>query len=526
MSRPIYNDIRDVGNKVISSILGIAAIGFAASAYQQYQTNSKLTTMVDSLQRKVRQYETREGTSFVVERISKQMEDIAYQQMTISNTRREEALYQMKVADEMRAKAESEQRKAQEFADSAMEARNMAEQQREYAVGMQLRAEHSRNVADTLSYIALGRSLASLSSMQYLAGNTDVSALLAYMAWKLTTDYNGKVDIPVMLKALAQNSGSYTSNQLHKGGVSRIVPIGDSGDFVSVGRYGGICKLRLDGGEWKTVSLDRNPTCNYRDVCVGEDGVIYALAFGGLLQTIANGQLAAPIALPETSGWSHIQPFDNRTLVISSETKLYFFDTTTRKITKSVDLPEKVSAMGNIQGIGIVFGQDGGVWSIGANGELTQDRMLVKGAVTAYAWSEKNKLAAVGTKNGDIYIVDENGNSRGKLVGHLSQVTGLAINGNKLISSSYDRTVKLWDITSINSEPVTLKEYPSWVYCVHMPNANSVLVGDESGTVSHIVVSPNEMAMMIRDNLKRDFTADEWSYYVGDNVPRIKLKKQ
>ena len=77
---------------------------------------ASLSRQVDGLYAELNTYREKEGQSYVVERISKQMEDIAYQQKDISEKQREEALYQMGVAQKMRARAEAEQRKAQEFA--------------------------------------------------------------------------------------------------------------------------------------------------------------------------------------------------------------------------------------------------------------------------------------------------------------------------------------------------------------------------------------------------------------------------
>ena len=121
-------------NKAITYILGLSTVALAGVAYELYCDNNQLKADINELRANISKYEQRDGNSFVVERISKQMEDIAYQQMDISDKRREEALFQMRVADEMRSKAESEQRKAEEFARNVVEARNMAEQQKELAV--------------------------------------------------------------------------------------------------------------------------------------------------------------------------------------------------------------------------------------------------------------------------------------------------------------------------------------------------------------------------------------------------------
>ena len=100
-------------HSAITYLLGVSTIALAVVAYKQHQDNKELESELGELRSRIGLYEERDGNSHVVERISKQMEDIAYQQMDISNKRREEALFQMRLADEMRSRAESEQRKAQ-----------------------------------------------------------------------------------------------------------------------------------------------------------------------------------------------------------------------------------------------------------------------------------------------------------------------------------------------------------------------------------------------------------------------------
>ena len=511
-------------HSAITYLLGVSTIALAVVAYKQHQDNKELESELGELRSRIGLYEERDGNSYVVERISKQMEDIAYQQMDISNKRREEALYQMKVADEMRGKAESEQRKAQEFAATAVEARNMAEEQREYAVGMQLRAEHSRNVADTLSYIALGRSLASLSSTQYLAGNKDASALLAYTAWKFTKDYKGNVNIPVIYKSLSQNSGSFTSSLIHKGGVSRICALNDKGDYVSVSRYGEITQWNYASGKWDKQLLSSNSACSYRDVCIDGEGVIYALSYNGLLQSVVGKQVSQPITLPESKGWSRVIPIGNKQILLSSASSLYLFDTVSRSVVASIQVPQEITSLGKKDDRIMVFGKNGGIWSIGKDAKLRAEEINLRGVVTAFTFDDEKNLSAIGLENGDIVVIDANGNSRGKLVSHSSRITDLHFVGNFLFSSSYDRVVNIWDVNATNGEAVSIKDFTSWVYCICSNDKKALFIGEQSGKVSRIVVSPSEMAKTIHSNLKRDFTDDEWEYYVGKNVPRIKLK--
>ena len=79
-----------------------------------WHENEALSRETDARLAELEGYQENEGKSYVVERISQQMEDIAYQQKDIAEKQREKAVFQMGVADSMRLRAEEEQRNAQE----------------------------------------------------------------------------------------------------------------------------------------------------------------------------------------------------------------------------------------------------------------------------------------------------------------------------------------------------------------------------------------------------------------------------
>ena len=473
--------------------------------------NIGLSRRVDALRVQLDGYKEKEGRSYVVERISKQMEDIAYQQKDISEKQREEAVFQMGVAEQMRIRAEEERKKAEAFSRNAVEARNMAESQRELAVQQQLRAEYARKVADTLSNVALGRALALLSNVQYRAGNKDVAALLAYASWKYTSEYKGNVYQPVIFNALGQTSESFVSRNLHKGGVTKIVHSSDGkNSYVSVSNYGEVNRWCYDEGFAENEVLFSNPEYSFRDVYWDENNVVYALSYDGRMLVI-NGKSAETFLLPEDNGWMRIVPFGDGQLLLASAMHLYIYDKKEDRIKKTISLSEPLAALGCKENQWLAFGKENGLWRIGREGELVPQEHFIKEQVTAFSWSSDLKMGAVGVENGNIYLIDETGNVVKSLVQYL-------------FSSSYDCTVSLWDISASKQEAVSLKILSGWVHCICMAEDNTIWTGDESGAVSRIMISPDEMAALIQSKLKRDFTDDEWSYYVGRNVPRIRLK--
>ncbi|MCD7816670.1 MAG: hypothetical protein LUH12_08285 [Bacteroides sp.] len=125
-------------------------------------------------------------------------------------------------------------------------------------------------------------------------------------------------------------------------------------------------------------------------------------------------------------------------------------------------------------------------------------------------------IMALGTNTGTVFLMNEKNEIVKRLIGHQSAVTQVAFEGDNLFSSSYDLYLKMWD-KSLN--PIDLTTSTDWIYCFYLPDSSCIWVGDESGTLSRIVISPSQMASKIRETLSRNFTLEEWNTYIGVNVP-------
>ena len=144
-----------------------------------------------------------EKQSIVDRRVSKQMEEIAYGQQTLSEERSQEAIRQSEIAQEMTLRSEAERKRAieaqgiaEESAQEAMNAYQMAERQRVEAENQRRQAEHAKLVTDTLNYISLGRTLGSQSYAIYQTGDTELGNMLAYASYLYTNDYSGDLFVP------------------------------------------------------------------------------------------------------------------------------------------------------------------------------------------------------------------------------------------------------------------------------------------------------------------------------------------
>ena len=156
---------------------------------------------------------------------------------------------------------------------------------------------------------------------------------------------------------------------------------------------------------------------------------------------------------------------------------------------------------------------------------MTNEKVPVAGKVTAYASSPKERLAAYGMADGTIWLVDGRGKTY-KLVEHLSRVTRLAFNGQRLYSSSYDGNLLFWPIEG-NSyfKAVTLYQSDNWLSdFTFSSDKDYILAGEYHGVITQCLISLPMIAQRLRQNVKRNFTHEEWNYYVGKGIPYRELK--
>lgn len=483
-----------------------------------------MSAETEKLQSQLNELMEKDSRSTVVKRISKQMEDIAYQQKEISDVQREKAVQQTHIATEMKNHAEEERVNAQKAEARAVASYKVAEEQRSFAEVKQQQAEYSKRVADTLSYLALGRSLASLSVMQYNTRNYDVASLMAYSAWMYTSRYQGDVYNSAIFNSLSLNSGGLVTWNQHKGGITRIVPYKNDNDFITISKYGEIIKWEKKGNKTSDKLLYSNPTYDFRDIIIDSDNTVLALSRNGNL--IVKPVVGAVKIVPLNGDcFMRIISFSADNFLVISETGLSFYQKKTFKLIRSIPFSQRIYAVGKKNSDYLVFGNKGFTMEITQKGELMALPFTqIKDKITAYVWSSTLQTAAIGTTSGLIYLMNADGKITRRLVGHRSPITQVDFNNNNLFSSSYDCTVKLWNLKEERLEPITIISTSSWIHCFAFLERDAIWIGDEGSVLSRIVISPNVMAQEIKTHLTRNFTLEEWNYFIGANIPLEKFK--
>ena len=511
-------------NLIIGAVGLVLLMTAIVSVIGWYTSN----TRVKALEAQLQELQRQEKRSAVLQSVSKQMEQIAFQQKEISDEQREEALQQTRVANELRDRSEVERQNAilaqQQAVISerkALDAYDQAQSQRKIAEQQRVQAEFSKRVADTLSYVALGRTLGSLSIAQFRAGNTNLADLLGFAACLYTSRYKGDIYNPSIYQALSLCSQSKIEWPRHEGAIRDLefMPQTDN-ELVSVSSYGEVLYHVRDGNRLKTTALLRDRHYDFRDVYIYPDNKnIYAVSRTGhlFIKTPKNSQI---LPLPNMSHPLAIEPMqDKHHLLIVGEKSLYKLDMNTNTIVGSQDLNFMVTLCSRYDYAPTIFDNMGKMYIVRDLNQLSSKKVPVLGNISAFASSKSTGYEAYGLNNGTIFLLDKQKNIL-RLVGHRSRVSKIKINGSQLYSSSFDGTVNLWVTNKEKIEPMPLVNANNWIlYFTFDSSKNYLWTAGQRGTISEALISTQAMFDKLQKKVNRNLTQEEWNYYIGRNVP-------
>lgn len=264
----------------------------------------------------------------------------------------------------------------------------------------------------------------------------------------------------------------------------------------------------------------------FNDLYAAPDGKVYAISYTGQL-VITDGQQTRIIVVENVNKPFCLQTLnDGKSLLIVGENSIALFDIPTEKIMTTRRLDFQVTCTGRRDNKPLLFDNRGHMHLVNSLDKMTNEQVPVRGKVTAYANNREEHLTAYGMADGTIWLIDGSGKTY-KLVEHLSRVTRLMFNGRRLYSSSYDGKLLFWPIEN-NSQKnaVTLYQSAHWLNdFTFINNKDYIMVGEHNGTVTRCLISLPKIAQRLRQNVKRNFTQEEWNYYVGKGIPYRKVKE-
>ena len=508
-----------IANAIAVLLLGGACVALGVLYNRQLSRNAELEVQLQQLARQEQQ-------SVVRQHINAQMEEIANEERRISDEQRDLAIEQTRVAEQERLNAEQQRRQAETERQNALaaeqkavEASKTAQQQRAVAEQQRTAAEYSKRVTDTLSYLTLARSLAGNAVTQHMAGNREIADLLAYTATLFTYRYRGDIYSGMTYQALALTSQNKNVWNKHKGSVTDISFLDDSGnDLLTCSTYGEVFHHHLKGTNLQTKTLVHDARYDFRHLYIERNrNVCYALSRTGHLLVIRNDRVEQ-IVETGINNLLGMKQAEGRHYLFG-EHDIALFDTNTAAVTRRKKLPAKLVCFSSTGNVPLLFDNRGNQYVVKDFDNIETSRVPFSGQVTAYAESDNGHTKVYGMKDGTLHYVNSDGKAT-RLTGHRSLISNVKIDGHRIFTSSYDGTTNLWLTGAAKTEPMTLFSCSGWVISFTSdPREDNIWAGDQKGNLTETLIDLPTMIERIRSRLSRNFTRDEWNYYVGSNVP-------
>ena len=519
------------GLTLVFSVALLAACAACAVLFSLYRQevgrNEELAAQLTEMTEK-------ESRAAVMQSINAQMEEIATQERKVSDRQREEAIQQRKVAEEERQNALEQRRQAEEQRQNALtaekkavEASNVAQHQRVIAEDQREKAELAKHVADTLTYLAMGRNLGQLAVTQKNAGNDQLANLLAYAAYMYTKRYNGDIYNPAVYQALSLTSASSRKWNVGFGAVMKMWAISQGDEtFITVSTYSEIVRhTKAADGNLHSDLIFQNNTYDFRDMVIDKHDVIYALSHTGHIVFGQQGNFNMAKLENAVHPFRLFEKNEGELLVVAEHCTL-LLDAATMKVKKRLPLNFKTTVAGEDDKQLLLFDTRGQAYTVDTQLTSLKQRELPfkPQPIMSYTYDRQHGYEAYGTMDGPILVVDKKGNVN-RLVGHRSRVPRVKFDGERLYSTSYDGTVKFWPFTQQKVEAMTIINTKQWVVCFTFDKTMKYIwTGDPKGNIVETLIDAHLMADRVHSKLKREFTREEWDYYIGRNIPYEKLK--
>ncbi|MCF6366427.1 MAG: hypothetical protein L3J35_09535 [Bacteroidales bacterium] len=481
-------------------------------------------------------------------KIAEQQQLIAIEQRLIAEENKQYAVSQQREALIQKRLALIAKHDAVRARDIAMELQLKAEKLRDEAYQQKLiaenqttRAELSEAKTDTLRKLAIAKSLSAQAVKIYRNNkkaqklseyDKKLPSLLALQSYYFNKKYGGNksdADIFSALSEVSETGEVLRGKNIHTDGI-RDLAVSQSGKyFVSCSDDGTVNLFDFNNPETpERLNMGTNGDNSIRSVDIDKVGKnVVAGTYRGEILLWKNVAIQPkPIIL---KGHSSVV----NSVVFSKDNKKIFSasgDGTVREWDINTN-SSKVIYRRNTQLQDFQISPGGKFYAIGAaSGEITilfsddtNKQTILKGdnhkKVISLFWKSDNELIA-GYSSGKIRII-KNNKFIEEFYAHLSGVTSLQYdkNFNRLISTGYDGTIKIWNYDNLKLEPITLFKHSSWVYCAITNIEGKKLISGSAD--KKIVITPiniEDIKSIIRKKVSSNMSKNDWYRFVGKDI--------
>ena len=446
------------------------------------------------------------------------------------------ALVQSKIATREKDQAIEE---AQQVTQKSAEIVKTTQQEKQQAELTAIQAKKSQTEAEKQKEQALAKRMLSIAQSMAIKSTQEnddknLKALLAYQAYLFNKQYGGQINNPDMYSGLyaalvALNGNNYNAYIAHDGSVRSVAFLPGTSEFYSAGSDGKILHWDLLHSSKSYQTLINNNFIN-RSLAISPNG--RWLACGTGTSTIQlfnlNNPNTAPTILEGHRGWVGSLVFtpDNKGLISTSTDKtVIYWDLQSGNKKLLFENDTKINSICvSPNGKYLVGGTDDGIvfrWDL-----INQSKDILyqsnNNTIYVVTYNRSGNMIAFGDKLGNLRVLNP---STLKLIinikAHEARILDIKFrpDNQQIATSSYDGTIKLWNLRNMNDRPIAITEHESWVLSVDYSSDGKYLVSSsQKGVIFVWPTSVDDMAENMCAKITRNMTTQEWETYVGYDI--------
>lgn len=455
-----------------------------------------------------------------------------------------------KIAKEQEAEALKQKARAQENEKIAKinEATAKANEQR---------ANIATAAANRRRYLAQAKAMA-LTSQEF-TNDPVLESLLAQQAYLFNSSHDGEeYDNDIyngLLQALKTNNHPLTNSlKGHDLGAARaLVTLAKDDNIYSGGSDGKIIRWKYVNGQWPAeIIIDKVRHPDYQvyslDIDPGETKLVAAGLYtpdqqNNFINVYDLSNINAPAK--KIYGFTnsvenvHFTP-DGAGIYVRDNAGMSIKYSDLNTVKEVIKPPVKINSIDlSADGKKLAGAGDNGmlyIWDLVNNYAVTEVNLRTnpKTHLMAVSWHPKSNQLITGDSDGLLRVVS-NGQVIRNLPGHEGPIEQIKYNhaATFFASASKDRTVRLWNLSSLNEQPIRLRGHGDWVWSIAFtPNDEQLMVGLQSTrqvikgqTIQNeesIWAYPTKIATMANilceQFITRNLSKDEWNIYVGEDL--------
>jgi len=522
-----------VGIIVLLLISSVALLIFSLQQQTKAEELAKVATIEsEKAQRQSNIAQEQRAIAEQNARETEQQANLAREQSQLAEEQRALAEDQRSKAEQLRLDAEAQRSLALEEKQRADDARVLAERSSQEAENQRKLAEEERSKTERLRMISIAQSLGTKSIQ---IQDKMQKSLLALQALQFNQEFDGyefQADIYNGLYSAhkALQGDDFNIIDLHQGPLKAILPYQNMA--ITAGSDGKILKVNFSEQKITSEIFAENPLI-YHSMAISLDNKFLALGSEeGIinLYDLANQKLIRNLEDIHKAGiWAlAFMPDDSGLISAGNDKKIIYWDMSSFEHyeigeTESIINAISVHPKTNFVIAGLATGE---VIEFLTEEKSTLNKLNLPNPkaspITKVSFNYAGNLLAIGNEAGNVMLWDISKQEVFQsLTGHRAMITDIEFRSDDkfMLTSSFDRTAKLWNMDNINERPIVFSDHENWVLTASFTHdGKDILTGDATGLLK---IYPLDMSVMSKDFcqlIDRNLTLDEWNNFVGDDI--------